>query len=441
MSANRIVIDDDASGGKMLTIRTLTQEQMNEVIDLLYVMFEVEPPKNFKPKHLAVLRPFEERLNWDEHLPKWEIRQELLEHPKIEIKIARTPERLQIINEILAPCKITARTKGVLYPERPEEYTKDWNESIWESKDNTPPKYPIYILSKGRWEKRQTSRYLEWCNIPYRIVVEPQEVENYVASGIDRSKILILPDEYLNKNQGGIPARNFIWRHSTAEGHKRHWVLDDNIAHYERMLKSIRVIAKGSFVFRYIEDYVDMFDNIKMAGHNYRMFVVSTNTRLPPIIKNTRVYSSILLSNDLPEDLAFWRGKYNEDVDLSARVLKAGYGTALFNAISADKETTMWSKGGNTDSIYSVENYALQKSQSIVIQHPDIARLTERFGRIHHTVNYTKFKNNEWGYNPDADKPKGEYGMYLSPRPKTGLWSKLGWRDEKKNLTLIQNAV
>jgi hypothetical protein len=437
---NRLIIDPEPEG-KLLTVRTLTNEQMDEVIDNLYVWFEKEPHANFKPKYCPPLKPFEEKLYWDENMPKWEIRKELLEHPKIEIQIARTPERLQIINEILAPCKITPRTKSVIYPERPAEYTKDWNESIWESKDNTATKYPIYILSKGRWEKRQTSRYLEWSGVPYRIVVEPQEVENYVASGIDRSKILVLPDEYLNKNQGGIPARNFIWKHSKAEGHKRHWVLDDNIAHYERMLNSIRVIARGSYVFRYIEDYVDMFDNIKMAGHNYRMFVISTNTRLPPIIKNTRVYSSILLSNDLPDDVAFWRGKYNEDVDLSARVLKAGYGTALFNAISADKETTMWSKGGNTSSIYAVENYAEEKAKSIVEQHPDIAKVIERFGRIHHSVNYSKFKDNDWKFVEGRPKPKGEYGMYLTDRPKTGLWSKMGWRDEKKNLTLIQNAV
>ena len=429
---NRLTIDAD---GKMLTIRTLTLEQMDEVVNMLMSVFEVEPPANFKAKYLPPLKDaFKEDLYWDDNMPKWEIRKELLEHPKIEILIARTPERLQTINEILAPVKITARTKGVMYPERPDEYSDNWHNRIWQSKDNTAPKYPIYILSKGRWEKRTTSRYLEWSGIPYRIVVEPQEVENYVASGIDRSKILILPDEYLNKNQGGIPARNFIWTHSKAEGHKRHWVLDDNISHYERMLNSERVIARGSFAFRYIEDYVDMFDNIKMAGHNYRMFVITTNTRLPPIIKNTRVYSSILLSNDLPPEVAFWRGKYNEDVDLSCRVLKAGYGTALFNALTANKETTMWSKGGNTTSIYSVEDYALQKVQSIVEQHPDIARQIERFGRIHHSVNYGQFKQTDWKYKADRPKPKGEYGMYLTDRPKTGMWSKMGWRDVKKNI-------
>lgn len=203
------------------------------------------------------------------------------------------------------------------------------------------------------------------------------------------------------------------------------------------MFRSERVIAKGSFVFRIIEDYTDQYDNIKLAGHNYRMFVITTNTRLPPIIKNTRIYSSILVSNDIPTILGeeeMWRGKYNEDVDLSCRVLKAGLGTALFNVIPANKETTMFSKGGNTSSIYSVEDYALLKAQSLLEQHPDITHLITRFGRIHHSVNYLPFKNIDWQYVPEREKPKGEYGMYLTDRPKTGLFSKerIQYKDKEK---------
>ena len=55
-----------------------------------------------------------------------------------------------------------------------------------------------------------------------------------VSPPIDKTKILILPDEYMNKNQGGIPARNFIWEHSSKNGHKKHWILDDNIDGFYR---------------------------------------------------------------------------------------------------------------------------------------------------------------------------------------------------------------
>ena len=70
------------------------------------------------------------------------------------------------------------------------------------------PSYPVYIISKGRWETRFTSKSLEDMNVPYRIVIEPQEYEQYAAV-IDPTKILVLP--FSNLGQGSIPARNWVW--------------------------------------------------------------------------------------------------------------------------------------------------------------------------------------------------------------------------------------
>lgn len=44
------------------------------------------------------------------------------------------------------------------------------------------PKYPIYVISKGRWESRLTAKSLEEINCPYRIVIEPQEFKEYSKS-------------------------------------------------------------------------------------------------------------------------------------------------------------------------------------------------------------------------------------------------------------------
>ena len=52
------------------------------------------------------------------------------------------------------------------------------------------PKYPIYIISKGRHESRYTSKALEKMRVPYHIVVEPQEYDDY-ASVIDPKKIYV----------------------------------------------------------------------------------------------------------------------------------------------------------------------------------------------------------------------------------------------------------
>lgn len=79
------------------------------------------------------------------------------------------------------------------------------------------PEYPVYIISKGRWEKRLTSRALESMRVPYHIVIEPQEYEQYAAV-IDPAKILVLP--FSNLGLGGIPARNWVWEHSISTGRR-----------------------------------------------------------------------------------------------------------------------------------------------------------------------------------------------------------------------------
>jgi len=43
------------------------------------------------------------------------------------------------------------------------------------------PNYPVHIISKGRWESRKTVKALEKIGVPYRIVIEPQELEQYSA--------------------------------------------------------------------------------------------------------------------------------------------------------------------------------------------------------------------------------------------------------------------
>jgi len=285
--------------------------------------------------------------------------------------------------------KITKDTQYIWYPERCAELSP-YKGKIFVS-DKIINKYPIYIISKGRWESRMTSKYLESIDLDYKIVVEPQEFENY-KKYIDVKKILILPDEYLNKNQGGIPARNFVLKHSRDNKDKRHWILDDNIDGFYRLNESSRIKIKSGAVFRTIEDYVDRYTNIKMAGHNYVKFAVSTNINIKPITFNTRIYSSILLDNSIGYE---WRGKYNEDTDLSLRILKDGYPTALFNCFLANKMTTLKMKGGNTDTIYNTEDALYLKAKSLYDQHPDIVKIKTKFNRTHHEVNYNVFKNNK----------------------------------------------
>jgi hypothetical protein len=269
------------------------------------------------------------------------------------------------------------------------------------------PGYPVYIVSKGRWESRLTVKGLEKRAIPYKIVIEPQEYDNY-AEVVDPANILTLP--FGNLGQGSIPARNWIWEHAISKGAERHWILDDNIRDYYRRIEGKRMYTSSGTTFKVIEDFVDRYENIALAGMQYKSFVAST-CKYKPVIFNTRIYSCILIKNDIPFR---WRGRYNEDTDLSIRVLKAGWVTALFYAFMADKIATMTMKGGNSDELYKGDG-RLKMAQSLIKQHPDVTTLYKRWGRWQHLVDYSGFKSNKLIKKEDVEVKKGidNYGMKL----------------------------
>jgi hypothetical protein len=275
------------------------------------------------------------------------------------------------------------------------------------------PRYPIYIISKGRWESRLTSKALESMRVPYRIVVEPQEFERY-ARVIDRRKILALP--FSDLGQGSIPARNWVWEHSIAEGHKRHWILDDNIMYFLRFDRNRRHVMRSGATFRAAEDFVDRYTNVAIAGMQYEKFAPIKVKHTKPFVINTRVYSCLLLDNAIAHR---WRGRYNEDTDLSLRVLKDGLCTILFYAFLAEKRATMSMKGGNTDELYRQDGTfdgRLEMARSLQRQHPDVVKVVRKWGRWQHQVDYRPFRGNKLIRRPGVSVPEGvdNYGMRLS---------------------------
>src|SRR3990170_229391 len=224
--------------------------------------------------------------------------------------------------------------------------------------DVVNPKYPVYVISKGRAKSRMTSRALEQLGVPYSIVVEPQEYDEYAAV-IDPAKIKV---------------------------------------------------SSGT-IFRAAEDFTDRYENVALSGFQYFMFAVR-RVAMPPFYLNTRIYSCILIRNDLPYR---WRGRYNEDTDLSLRALKDGWCTVLFNTFLAAKMQTMTMKGGNLTELYQDEG-RLRMAESLVEQHPDVTRITERWGRPQHLVDYSGFqKRNRLKLRDGVVVPEGtnDYGMVL----------------------------
>jgi hypothetical protein len=268
------------------------------------------------------------------------------------------------------------------------------------------PKYPVYIPSKGRWETRLTSKALELMNMPYYIVVEKEEYEQY-ASVISPKKILVLPFS----NKGLFSARNWIMEHSISLGAKRHWQLDDNIEGFCRFNNNYHVPVTSGTIFRCAEDFVDRYENIAYAGFQYDFFVPSKVLH-PAFVINTRIYSCTLVNNAIPFR---WRSLYNDDTDVCLQALKEKWCTILFYAFIQLKSTTMTIKGGNTEDLYLIQDGRLKMAEALKELHPNLTRVTWKWGRWQHQVNYTPFKRNKLIKKKGLEIKKGvdNYGMKL----------------------------
>ena len=316
--------------------------------------------------------------------------------------------------------KLTDKTKFVWWPETEKQVKKDL---VWKSHKDWQPKYPLFIVSKGRASIEGTAKYLLWMGVKlFFIIVEEQEYAEY-NKYFDKEHLLILPKEYQQKYETvdpegdakGLPvgsgaARNFAWDTSIKMGYAKHWVMDDNIFGFFRFNDNLQIKMKTPICFRVVEDFCDRYDNIYMAGMQYYCFIIEKSYRTP-VEPNTRIYSCNLIRNDIPYR---WRCRYNEDTDLSLRILKDGHGTALFTSFLINKANTQTCKGGNTDTIYHIGTGV--KSRALARLHPDVTKVVYKYGRVHHEVNYQPFLYNDWQLKPDFQYDGGnhEYDMYMT---------------------------
>jgi hypothetical protein len=309
---------------------------------------------------------------------------------------------------------ITDKTKSIWHPKlaKDDNAKKRW--VIPEGVEELMPKYPLYIVSKGRYDKkiRSTANSLERMRVPFYMVVEPQEYDKYVETADKRYCNVIKLDMsykenydtcddegYSNPRVGPGAARNFAWDHAKKLGYDRYWVFDDNIHDFYRLYENQRIRVESGAMFRACEDFVDRFDNIPVSGLQYRFFI-APNSEYPPYVMNTRIYSALLIDTRMEQYK--WRGRYNEDTDLSLRVLKDGLCTCQFNVFLQGKAATQTTVGGNTDEFYAVEDQSDEvlhgtsnKSDMQYRLHPDVSRNVWKYGRWHHYVDYSPFKNNK----------------------------------------------
>ena len=282
-------------------------------------------------------------------------------------------------------------------------------------------KYPIYIVSRGReWLTMGTWKQLDEMKIKYYVIVDADEHDKYErVINKEYGTVLTMPDKYREeydmfwkddiKTTGPGASRNFAWEHSIQNGHKKHWVMDDNLEAFYRLHENKRYKVKTPSCLRVMEDFTDRYSNVAISGPNYLMFA-DPNGKRQPYTTNTRIYSCLLINNDIPYR---WRGRYNEDTDLSLRALKDGLCTIQFLQFLQAKRNTTQKKGGNTEQFYDKEG-TKNKSQMLYDMHPDVTTLVHKFGRAHHLVDYSGYTT-PLKLKEGIVIPKGvnEYGMKL----------------------------
>lgn len=271
------------------------------------------------------------------------------------------------------------------------------------------PEYPIYIPTKNRFHSRITVRTLQDMNVPFHVVIEPQEFELWQGILKDH-QIIVLPWTKPESSSELYKARCFIKEHSKQLGAKWHWQLDDNISRFDRLNRNKRHKVASGTIFKCAEDFVNRYENIAIAGFEYIQFSGGEGRKKPPFRLNARIYSCSLVNNAIPHE---WEEVYNDDTDICLRVLKDGWCTLLFHCFLQAKMRTMTVKGGNTD-IYHGDGRK-KMAEAIAKKHPDVAKVVWKFGRWHHEVDYRRFKKNKLIKKKGLHIPEGinNYGMKL----------------------------
>lgn len=335
-----------------------------------------------------------------EHMPPFENN---ATHAYSLIELHVIEEDLGFISKALDQ-NISKRTKSARFPKAPLPPFGN----AWVSDNPLQHRYPIYVISKGR-PRCISARALVKLGADFKIVVEKGEFAEYHKFWGD----YVLIGDFDNFNKSSIPVRNWVHNHATSNWY---WLMDDNIKEFRRIHKNNRFVCRDSTPFRAVEDFSAQFTNVGITGLNYAAFG-KTNVHCPPYYVNTRVYSCSLMNKKacaqiLEPNGDLWRGRYNEDTDLCLRLLKKGWCSILMHQFVAEKAATLTMKGGNTDSVYVDGDNRMAFARSLEKQHPDVVKVTHKFNRWHHHVDYTSFTQK---LELRKDFPTYDYGLRLDP--------------------------
>lgn len=226
----------------------------------------------------------------------------------------------------------------------------DLNELVYDFMEKGTPlssmvKYPIYIPSKGRSHLHITTHTLDKCNIPYKLVVEPQDYDSYCK--VHGPEKLVRLDQ---NDMGMWYVRNFMKKYSQEMGEEKHWQLDDDIEQFlirkKGTTKNIPVDALLCLTI--VEHCMDMFSNVAISGIGTNAYAFSKSKAVQI---NRLAYQCVLVDNST--DIQVRAVGAASDWDYTLLSLEAGYCTLAFHHVMQQSAPTFKNSGGCTDIAYT----------------------------------------------------------------------------------------
>lgn len=270
----------------------------------------------------------------------------------------------------------------------------------------------IYIISKGRPECR-TAKTLIKMEYPGEWFIvcgnNDETLEEYrkkwgehvlVFDWYDEIKTTDVLDNFGfdSEASGACPVRNATMKISQNRGELRHWQFDDDYTNFHRINDDL------SKMVRYASgrEFEDWLFNLAKFGYRAKL----SNVGFPPgsetYVNNAFTFSNrVFNAHNLPstDDLFVkWVGRMNDDTINAINCWKNGGYEMSIRAMNMTMPNTQTDGGGLTD-MY-IEHGTVRKSAYPVLVAPSAAKLTIKFGRYHHKIEWDKLRpkllNEKW---------------------------------------------
>lgn len=235
------------------------------------------------------------------------------------------------------------------------------------------------IPSKGRAGKTKTNKLLREVGLAYTFVVEPQDREEYAATG---ACLMVLPEN----NMGITYSRDWILQQMRKYGYKQFWMLDDDIECFGEVVDGKTVTRDARILLKAFKQ-LQTYGPASIYTLELRQFAWSSADVQRDKIAMQCVMFDMQHCENINYDL---RLKIREDYDISFQAIFKGKGT-LKSGKYYYGIADMKSQEGGMSQWYNAET-EMHETWKLCRKWPGLVTPLQKEDRIDVKVNWGKIK-------------------------------------------------